>query len=179
MILMLGTPGAGKTTQSRLLAEHLGCKWFSMGELIRDHTIGEDRQDMLAGKIISDEVTLGIVDKILSGVDTIKEECVFEGNPRSIPQAEWWLKQQADGRFKVTGVVHLVADKAVARQRMLSRGRVDDISEEVIAKRFAEYDRSIAPTINYLKQQAINVYDINANGSIEEVANQIHQVLGV
>jgi adenylate kinase family enzyme len=48
---------------------------------------------MLAGKIISDEVTLGIVDKILSTVDAANKECVFEGNPRSIKQAQWWIEQ--------------------------------------------------------------------------------------
>jgi len=91
MILILGTPGAGKTTQTRLLAEYLGCPWFSMGELIRKDAKGQDRLDMLAGKIISDEVTLGIVDKVLAKIDTKDHECVFEGNPRSITQAQWWL----------------------------------------------------------------------------------------
>jgi adenylate kinase family enzyme len=61
MILFLGTPGAGKTTQTKLLAEYLNCPWFSMGELIRQNATGQDRKDMLAGKIISDEATLGIV----------------------------------------------------------------------------------------------------------------------
>jgi adenylate kinase family enzyme len=53
VILILGTPGAGKTTQARLLSEYLGCKWFSMGELIRAKVTGQDRKDMLAGKIIN------------------------------------------------------------------------------------------------------------------------------
>ena len=51
MIIILGTPGAGKTTQAQLLADRLGCKWFSMGQLIRDHVKGRDRKEMLAGKI--------------------------------------------------------------------------------------------------------------------------------
>src|SRR5436190_9883681 len=111
MILMLGTPGAGKTTQSHLLAIYLGCKWFSMGELMRNKSKGRARKDMLDGKIISDKVTLDLVDKALSDIDTANKECIFEGNPRSIPQAEWWLEQEAKGRFKVTAVLHLVADK--------------------------------------------------------------------
>jgi adenylate kinase len=179
MILMLGTPGAGKTTQSQLLSEHLGCQWFSMGQLIRDYSSGEARQQMLAGKIIDDKVTLEIAHKALSAVDTAHEECVFEGNPRSIPQAQWWLDQVTAGRFKITGVLHLIASKQVAHDRIVSRGRQDDISEEVINQRFAEYDRSIMPTISYLKQNGVKVHDIDANGTIEQVAKAIHTALGV
>lgn len=179
MILILGNPGAGKTTQTRLLAEYLSCPWFSMGELIRDNVTGQDRVDMLLGKIISDDVTLDIVDKILSKIDTKNKECVFEGNPRSIQQAEWWLAQQKAGRFKVTGVIHMVADPAVAEDRMHKRGRLDDHSEQVIDKRYAEYKRSISPTINYLTSHGIKVHHVDANGTIEEVAATIRKKLGV
>jgi adenylate kinase len=178
MILILGNPGAGKTTQTQLLAEFLGCPWFSMGELIRQSVTGQTRRDMLAGKIIGDEVTIDIVDKTLSKIDT-NQECVFEGNPRSVPQAEWWLKQAAAGRFKITGLIHLVADPAVAEARMIKRGRLDDHDDNVIEKRYAEYHRSITPTLNYLKQHDITVHEIDANGSIEEIANNIHQALGL
>jgi adenylate kinase len=179
MILMLGTPGAGKTTQTQLLADYLGCKWFSMGQLIREYSSGEAREEMLAGKIIDDKTTLEIADKALNSVDTAKQECVFEGNPRSITQAHWWLDQAANGRFKITGVLHLIAAKQVAHDRIVSRGRVDDVSEEVINQRFAEYDRSITPTISFLREHSVNVHDIDANPPIEKVAESIHQALGV
>jgi adenylate kinase len=118
MILFLGTPGAGKTTQTKLLAEYLNCPWFSMGELIRQNATGQDRKDMLAGKIISDEATLGIVDKALKAVELTNQECVFEGNPRSIRQAQWWIEQQRVGRFKVKGVIHLVIDSSIAEEAL-------------------------------------------------------------
>jgi|SRR5579862_362079 len=178
MILILGNPGAGKTTQTQLLAERLGCPWFSMGELIRNGVSGKDRREMLAGKIIGDEVTIGIVDKALSGSDTAKE-CVFEGNPRSIPQARWWLDQAAAGRFKITGVIHMTADPAVAEHRMIKRGRLDDHDDDVIEKRYAEYRRSIKPTLNYLKSHGVPVHEINADGGIEEIAKDIRRALGV
>ena len=143
MIIILGNPGAGKTTQASLLAKHLGCQWFSMGELIRSEVKGRDRKDMLAGKIISDEVTLGIIDKALESIDLNKEECVFEGNPRSIPQAKWWLKQVEAKRFKVKAVIHLVAEPAIAAKRLVKRGRLDDHDDNVVETRFEEYNRSI------------------------------------
>jgi adenylate kinase len=179
VIIILGTPGAGKTTQTRMLAEHLNCPWFSMGELIRGNVTGETRKQMLAGKIISDKVTLDLLDKTLAPIDTANKECVFEGNPRSIPQADWWLKQSGTGRFKITGVIHLVADPAVAEARMVKRGRLDDHDDNVIEKRFEEYQRSIAPTLNYLKKHNVPVHEVNANGTIKEVAGRINKSLGV
>jgi adenylate kinase len=179
MILMLGTPGAGKTTQTKLLAEYLNCPWFSMGELIRKSATGQHRKDMLAGKIINDEITLGIVDKALDRLDTKNHECVFEGNPRSIPQAQWWLQQKQKGRFKVKGVIHLVIDPSIAEDRLQKRGRLDDYEPGVIKKRFTEYQRSIDPTLTYLEDHGIKVFEIQAAGTVEEVAKRIHAALEV
>jgi adenylate kinase len=178
MIVLLGTPGAGKTTQTQLLAGYLKCPWFSMGELIRQNATGQERKDMLAGKIISDEVTLTIVDKALTSIDT-KKECVFEGNPRSIAQAQWWIEQQQKGRFKIRGVVHLVIDPLIAEERLQKRGRLDDYDSNVIEKRFAEYKKSIDPTLTYLENHGIKVFEIQAAGTIEEVEKRIHGALEV
>ncbi len=179
MIIILGTPGAGKTTQARLLAEKLGCRWFSMGQLIRDEVKGQDRKDMLAGKIINDEITLGIIDKILKSIDTNKQEVVFEGNPRSIPQAKWWLKQITNGRFSVKAVIHLVAEPVVAAKRLVNRGRLDDHDENVVDTRFDEYYKSITPTLEFLKTHGVKVYDVDANGTIEQEAELINKRLGL
>ena len=179
MILILGTPGAGKTTQTRLLAEYLGCPWFSMGELIRKDAKGQDRLDMLAGKIISDEVTLGIVDKVLAKIDTKDHECVFEGNPRSITQAQWWLDGQEQGRFKLTGVIHLVAKEEVAGRRLVERGRLDDHDDNVVQQRFSEYHRSIKPTLDYLADHGVPIHQVGGTGTIEEVGIRVHKALGV
>ncbi|HXY18199.1 MAG TPA: nucleoside monophosphate kinase [Candidatus Nitrosopolaris sp.] len=178
MIILLGTPGSGKTTQTRMLADYLGCPWFSMGELIRRDITGQHRQDMLAGKIIDDKVTLDIVDKNLAKIDTSKE-CVFEGNPRSVPQARWWVQQEKAGRFKIKAVLHLVVDPSVAETRMLKRGRLDDHDENVIETRFKEYYRSIAPILEYLKEDGISIHEIDANSTVEEIAQKIHESLGV
>jgi adenylate kinase len=179
MIIILGNPGAGKTTQTQRLAEYLGCPGFSMGELIRKGVTGEERKAMLAGKIISDDVTLDLVDKALKTIDGSTKECVFEGNPRSIPQAKWWLEQAAAGRFKITGVIHMVADPVIAEQRMIKRGRLDDHDDDVIEKRYAEYRRSTMPTLEYLKENGVPVHEIDSNGSIEEIEQRIHEVLGL
>lgn len=179
MIIILGTPGAGKTTQAQLLAKKLNCPWFSMGQLIRDKVTGQDRKDMLDGKIINDTVTLGIIDKTLAQIDIKDKECVFEGNPRSIPQAQWWLKQIQAARFSITAVIHLVADEAVAEKRLVNRGRLDDHNENVVETRFDEYHKSITPTLNFLKQNGVKILEVDANGTIEQEAQLIYQALGI
>jgi adenylate kinase len=179
MIIILGTPGAGKTTQTKLLAGYLNCPWFSMGELIRQKATGQARRDMLAGKIVGDGVTLGIIDETLSEIDTKASECVFEGNPRSIEQAKWWLKQQENGRFKIKGIIHLVIDPAVAEERLQKRGRLDDYDSNVIEKRFAEYKKSIDPTLTYLEDHGLSINEVQAAGTIEEVAKRIHAAIKV
>jgi adenylate kinase len=177
MIILLGMPGAGKTTQTRLLAESLGCPWFSMGELIREHATGHDRQEMLEGKIIGDEVTLQILAEALKPIDTASSECIVEGNPRSIPQAKWWLNEIKEGRMKLTGILQLSITVEEAEKRLHSRGRVDDDDMRVVHRRFEEYKRSITPTVEYLKDQGLEVHEIDASKSIEDVAKTIRTSL--
>jgi adenylate kinase len=179
MILILGNPGAGKTTQTQLLGDYLKCPWFSMGQLIRDNVTGSERKAMLAGKIIGDDVTLNIVDKALSGLDLVKKECVFEGNPRSIKQARWWLDQQTAGRLKITALIHMVADPKVAEDRMIKRGRLDDHHDNVIETRFNEYQRSVKSILDFLIKNGVKIHTIDANKSIEDVAADIHKDLKI
>jgi adenylate kinase len=179
MIILLGMPGAGKTTQTRLLAESLGCPWLSMGELIRHHATGHDREEMLEGKIIGDEVTLQILQKALKPIDTANSECIVEGNPRSIPQAKWWLSKIRKGEIKLSGIVQLSISVEEAERRLRSRGRADDDDMRVVRRRFEEYKRSITPTVDYLKKQGLEVHEIDASENIEHVAKAIRASLNL
>jgi adenylate kinase len=178
MISIIGTPGAGKTTQTKLLAEYLGCPWFSQGELIRQHATGTARQAMMEGKIIDDTVTLKILDDALRGVDTSDAECIVEGSPRTLAQAEWWEKKIDSGAFKITGFIHLVVDEKLAEQRLAKRGRLDDYDDKVIRKRFAEYQANTKQAIEYLNENGWPVYEINAADTIEQIADNIKKTLG-
>ncbi len=178
MIIILGTPGAGKTTQTQMLAQHLNCPYFSMGELFRKNATGQARKEMLAGKIIDDKTTIDLINQALLSID-VKDECVFEGNPRSIAQAQWWLAQDKASRFKIRGVVHLAASLPIAKKRMVKRGRLDDHDSNVIETRFKEYQRSISPTLKFLKDNGVAVHEVNADGTIDQVAADIRAALGL
>lgn len=176
MIIILGMPGAGKTTQTKLLAEKLGCPWLSMGELIRQQATGQARAQMLKGKIIDDEITLDILYKALKPLGVGKKQCVLEGNPRSIPQAQWWMKKIDEGEIKLDGLIHLVIDGAETKRRLSKRGRMDDTAA-VMEKRIAEYNRTVVPTLEYLESQGFEIHRVKAEGTIEEVASRIQKAL--
>jgi len=178
MIIILGTPGAGKTTQTKLLAQFLDCPWVGMGELMRQNVKGADRKAMLAGKILSDELTLKILGNALKILDVDKKECIVEGNPRSLNQAKWWVEQVKAGKIKQPIILHLVAKKQISAARMVERGRLDDHDKGVVESRFAEYDRSINDVLGYFKNAGYKVVDVDSNGSIEEVAGHVHKALG-
>ncbi|MGA3150767.1 MAG: nucleoside monophosphate kinase [Candidatus Saccharimonadales bacterium] len=172
-------PGAGKTTQTQILGEFLGCPWFSMGGLIRQYATGQARAQMLQGKIIDDGPTMQILAKALEPINTAKDECIVEGNPRSIPQAKWWLAKIKSGQIKLTGILQLSIGITDAEHRLKKRGRVDDSDINVIHKRFEEYKRTITPTIDYLKEQGLTVHEIDGSGTVEEVALAIKSSLGL
>ena len=179
MIILLGMPGAGKTTQTTKLAEVLDCPWFSMGQLIRDHTTGQDRAEMLEGKIIGDEITIKILWDALKDLDLAGKECIVEGNPRSIPQADWWLGKINSGQIKLKGILQLSITEEDALKRLAIRGRMDDDDINVVHKRFQEYNRSVTPTIAYLKQQGVTIHEIDASKSINEVDKAIRASLNL
>src|SRR5437867_7795054 len=137
MIILMGVAGSGKSMQSKILADEHGYAWISTGEILRVLVTGKRRQEMLQGKLLSDEEMINILDKVLELID-IRQEFVLDGFPRTVPQADWLLEQTAQGRFTLSAVIHLTASEEVVRQRLIERGRVDD-TEEAIAQRFEEY----------------------------------------
>ncbi len=65
MIILMGVAGAGKSMQGRMFADEHGYAWISTGELFRVLVTGQRRQQMLAGKLLSDEEVIKLIDKTL------------------------------------------------------------------------------------------------------------------
>jgi len=170
--------GSGKSTQGRLLADNLHCPWISMGGLLRAHLTGEAHKEMLQGKIIDDDTTLSLLGLKLKAEKADKNECVVDGTPRTLAQAEWMVEKAKDGEIMMSGVIHLQMDQAAAKERLLKRGRSDD-TEEATANRFIEYEETVLPILAYLRDQGIAVHEVDANGTVEEVAGRVRQALGV
>ncbi len=161
MIVLTGVAGAGKSMQGRLFADEHGYAWISTGELFRVLVTGKRRQQMLEGKLLSDEEVIQLVDKTLKLID-LNQEFLLDGFPRTKAQTDWLLQQIHSGRLKLTAVFNLSATPEVVRKRLLARGRLDD-TEEVIEHRFAEYHAVTLPILEYLRQEGAPVYDIDAD----------------
>lgn len=92
-IIMLGAPGAGKGTQAAVLCEHFGIPTISTGNMIREALKNGTEMGLKAksfmdeGKLVPDEVVIGIVKERLTG-DDCKKGFILDGFPRTIPQAE-------------------------------------------------------------------------------------------
>lgn len=160
MIILTGVAGAGKSMQGKILADEYGYAWISTGEILRVLVTGKRRQEMLQGKLLSDEEMTTILDKVFELIDPT-QEFVLDGFPRTIPQADWLLDQVHAGRFKLTAVVNLSASEDVVKQRLISRGRQDD-TDEAIAERFREYRSVTLPILEHFRQEGVDVCDINA-----------------
>ena len=175
MIIFMGVAGAGKSVQGRLLADRLGLPWLSTGEFLRMLISGDERKDMVAGKLLPDEEIISLIQKIFSVIDS-KKEFVMDGFPRSVPQTDWLLNQTKFGQLSITAVINLTADEDVVKQRLLSRARPDD-SDAAIAKRFSEYRGTTLPILEHLRNAGVQVHDIDGAEEIETVHQQIMAIL--
>ena len=176
MIIFMGVAGVGKSVQGHMLAEERGYQWVSSGELFRKYITGKRREEMLAGKLMTDDELMSLVDKVFNTMD-LRKEFVLDGTPRTIGQADWLIDQAKQGRFSITAVINLKASEQVVVQRMLQRGRQDD-TEDAIRTRFEEYERQTKPIIEHLKKAGIRVDEINGEQTPEAVHKAIVERLG-
>ena len=92
-LILLGAPGAGKGTQAEILCKKLGIPSISTGNILRaaikdgTPTGLKAKSYMDAGKLVPDEVIIGIVGERLAQPDCAKG-CILDGVPRTIAQAE-------------------------------------------------------------------------------------------
>ena len=92
-IVLLGPPGSGKGTQSKLLVGRYDIAKISTGDVLREHISKNTELGIIAGsfmevgKLVPDDIILGMVEDILDQ-DFVSAGFIFDGFPRTIPQAE-------------------------------------------------------------------------------------------
>jgi len=109
-LVFLGAPGAGKGTQAQRLSETFGIPQISTGDILRQAvkdktTLGNKAASYMdAGKLVPDEVVIGIIEDRLKQ-DDCKNGFILDGFPRTVPQAE--ALDQALGRMDmaIDGVI--------------------------------------------------------------------------
>jgi adenylate kinase len=167
-LVLFGPPGSGKGTQSENIVTTYDLQHISTGDLLRDevsrHTpLGvEAKKYMDQGMLVPDEVVIGMISgKIDDAPDA--RGFVFDGFPRTKPQAEALDKLLEFKNTKIHLVLALDVPEPELVKRLLGRGatsgRSDD-NEEVIAQRIKEYHLKTQPVASYY----------NAQGKLEHVA---------
>ena len=117
-LILLGAPGAGKGTQAEVICQHLSIPAISTGNMIREALKSgtemglKAKSFMDAGKLVPDEVVIGIVKERLAQ-DDCKNGFVLDGFPRTIPQAE--------ALDKMGIVIDKVIDIEVADDKIVER----------------------------------------------------------
>ena len=179
-IILLGGPGAGKGTQAGFIKEKFGIPQISTGDMLRAHVkqgteLGRQAKAVMdAGGLVPDEIIIGMVKTRLQD-DDCRKGYLFDGFPRTIPQAE---AMKAAG-VPIDAVVEIAVDDEEIIRRMsgrrvhLASGRTyhqvfnppkvadhdditgepliqrDDDKEEVVRNRLQVYHQQTRPLVDF------------------------------
>lgn len=180
-LVLFGAPGSGKGTQSARLIDEFGLHHISTGEVLRDHIKRQTELGKIAdkyiseGQLIPDDLMISILDEVLEKEAKGKAGVIFDGFPRTIPQAEA-LKELLQKRgTDLHAVVGLEVPEEELIERMLNRGketgRADD-NMETIKKRLDVYHNQTSPLRDYYCKEE-KYLKINGSGVVDDIFNEI------
>ena len=180
-IVLFGGPGSGKGTQSEMLIKEYGLHHISTGEVLRDHIKRGTELGVIAkeyideGQLIPDDLMIRILDDVLEKEAKGKPGVIFDGFPRTIPQAEALKELLRKRGSDLHAVVGLEVPEEELVERMLNRGKMTgraDDNEETIKKRLKVYHNQTSPLKEYYKNEK-KYLPINGSGAIEEIFESI------
>ena len=208
-LIMLGAPGAGKGTQAAVLSERLGIPTISTGNILRAAVkngtpVGlQAKSYMDAGKLVPDEVIIGIVAERLTEADCAKG-FILDGVPRTIAQAE--ALEAAGVRFDCVLDIEVSDEEIVSRMsgrractdcgatyhvtaappraegvcdacggRLVQR---DDDKPETVLDRLSVYHAQTEPLKEFYAQRGI-LKRVDNQPTIEATAKAVAAALGI
>ncbi len=211
-LVLLGPPGVGKGTQGRLLSALYGIPQIGTGDIFR--TAVKERTPMGvvaktymdAGKLVPDDVTIGLVEERLAAADTANG-FILDGFPRTAQQATALDAMMHRRGVPLDAVIEIVVDPAEVVRRLTGRRlcavcqtpyhvesapsrlpgvcdkcggplilRPDD-DEATVVTRVAEYQRKTAPLTDYYRAAGL-LRVVDGNADVETVFGRIRAALG-
>jgi len=178
VILLVGPPGSGKTTQAQVLSKKYGIPAFSMAELLKKQMLQVQKKDPIAkamaaaiasGDALPDEAAADLVRNHLLRSD-VHKGFILDGYPSTAGQAKALDKILLDQKLPKAVVVVLQVPDEVIRKRMRARGRVDDKPEN-IERRIQEFRNEVALLMGWAGHT--HVIRVNAEAAVADVSKQI------
>lgn len=182
-VILIGPPGAGKGTQAKLLTEQWGIPQISTGDMLREARknrtpLGLEAESyMAAGKLVPDDVVIGLIEERLRQ-DDCKRGFLLDGFPRTVPQAEALSALLARGGLELDAAVqidvprHLLIERAVLRRIDKRTGQIyhlkytppppdaeleqrGDDHPDVVEKRLDTYEAMTAALLPYYQSKGL------------------------
>ena len=185
-LVLFGPPGAGKGTQSKILTEKRGLPQLSTGDMLRaaieaGTPLGLSvKATMAKGELVSDETVIKIIAERYDQPDCAHGG-VFDGFPRTIPQAEALDRMLAERGKKIDLVLELKVDDTVLLSRVEARIKAggvlrSDDTPETLAHRLGVYYKNTAPLIDFYRGQG-KLKTVDGMAPVEAVTAQIAAIL--
>jgi adenylate kinase len=180
-LILFGPPGSGKGTQAAKLVAKYELLHISTGDLFRyemgnNTPLGlEAKSYMDKGQLVPDEVTIGMLRNKVEA-NPFVEGYIFDGFPRTIPQADALDNLLAEEGNEVSVLLMLDVPDEELVKRLLGRGkesgRADDVDEGIIRNRIEVYQNETTPVFDYYaeKGKAVKVQGV---GSVEEIFQRL------
>lgn len=184
-IVIFGAPGSGKGTQSDKLIAKYGFNHISTGDVLRNEIkngteLGKTAKSYIyKGQLIPDDLMVSILASVYDSFGKDHEGVIFDGFPRTIPQAEALKAMLAERGHGIAAMIELDVPEDELMKRLLLRGqqsgRSDD-NEETIKKRLDVYHNQTAPLIDWYEKEGLH-HHINGLGELDRISADIFAVI--
>ncbi|WP_299968889.1 adenylate kinase [uncultured Roseobacter sp.] len=184
-IILLGPPGAGKGTQARHLVETRGMVQLSTGDMLREAKssgteMGKVVADVMArGALVTDDIVIGLIrEKLAAGAEG---GFIFDGFPRTLPQADALAELLAYEGQSLDRVIELQVDENVLIDRIVGRAQEaaaagqpvrEDDNAESLKTRLIAYYKQTSPLVGYYYAKG-KLTRVDGLGSIDAVQDEI------
>ena len=189
-LVLLGPPGAGKSTQATKIAKHLGIPQLSTGDMLREALASRSRSGLRAkhimdrGELVPDDVVASIVTNRIDQSDAANG-FILDGFPRTVSQAEALDQELASRGIELDAVHELEVDEGALLDRI--RGRAEaaankgerirsDDNPDVFKSRLDVYRAQTVPVTEYYRSQGL-LNTVDGLRSIDAVTEELAAAL--